>query len=156
MIGFPGEQGCRIMDMGELRRQHEEISLTARQLSQAVAETCQPSGVGRLRWQLARQLMTHLALEDRLLYPTLSRSADAQTRDLAAALHRDTGALAKRFGAYMTRWSDDRIAREWSAYCADTRLILKALTERIEREDRMLYRPTHSPSTRELPLARPA
>ena len=55
------------MDLDELRRQHAAIGLTARALEQAVSETYQPDGVARLRWQLARQLMTHVAFEDRIL-----------------------------------------------------------------------------------------
>lgn len=125
------------MDVGELRHQHEEITLTARALARAVSEERQPEGVARLRWQLARQLMTHLALEDRLLYPALKRSADLRTRDQAAALEQEIGALGTIFNSYMASWTDDRIAREWPAFCAETREILRALTDRVGREDRL-------------------
>ena len=54
-------------------------------------------------------------------------------------LQSETGALADIFTRYMSAWSDDRIAREWSAFCAETRDILKALVARVERENRILY-----------------
>ncbi|WP_062731737.1 hemerythrin domain-containing protein [Sphingobium abikonense] len=125
------------MDLDELRRQHAEIGLTARALERAVAEEYQPEGVARLRWQLARQLLTHVALEDRIFYPTLKRSPEASTRDHATALERELGALGERFRAYMTDWSDTRIGREWQAFCVETRLILDMLMERVGREDRL-------------------
>ena len=60
-----------MMDMMALRGQHEQISLTARQLAQATSDTATPQSVAALRWSLARQLIAHLALEDRILYPAM-------------------------------------------------------------------------------------
>ncbi|WP_232313794.1 MULTISPECIES: hemerythrin domain-containing protein [unclassified Sphingobium] len=128
-----------MMNLHELRRQHEEISLSARQLAQAITDDRQPQGVARLRWQLARQLIAHLALEDRILYPALQRAADPLTRERATLLQKETGALADRFSVYMAAWSDDRISSQWSDFCAETRLILTALSDRIDRENRALY-----------------
>ena len=127
------------MDLTELRRQHEEISLTAKQLMQATANPAHPGQVGAIRWQLARQLIAHLALEDRILYPALQRSPHADVRDTAARLQNETGALADAFSTYMAAWSDDRVARDWGGFCAETRRILTALTDRIDRENRRLY-----------------
>lgn len=127
------------MDVSELRRQHRELGDTARKLAQAISMPDRPDGVSAVRWQLARQLMTHLALEDRILYPTMQRSDDSGIRDTADRLHRETGALAATFSTYMTEWSDARISREWRGFCIETGTILRALGERIEREDRTLY-----------------
>lgn len=128
-----------MMDMVALRAQHEQISLTARQLAQATSNSSIPQSVAALRWSLARQLIAHLALEDRILYPAMQQSQDLTARKTAAQLQSETGALADRFTRYMADWSDDRIAREWPAFCAETRLILAALAERVDRENRTLY-----------------
>ncbi|WP_183956121.1 hemerythrin domain-containing protein [Sphingobium fontiphilum] len=127
------------MDIAELRRQHDEISLIAAQLGEAVSDESAPRQVARLRWQLARLLMTHLALEDRLLYPATVHSSDDDTRKTAAALQQEMGDLAARFSSYMTAWSDDRILREWSAFCTQTRAMLTALADRVDSENRILY-----------------
>ncbi|GBH29507.1 hemerythrin domain-containing protein [Sphingobium xenophagum] len=127
------------MDMTELRRQHDEISHTAHRLALATADHANPRSVGAIRWQLARQLMGHLALEDRILYPALQRADDAHTRTTAAALQAETGALAESFSSYMTAWSDDRVAREWADFCIATQAVIRALTERVDRENRTLY-----------------
>lgn len=127
------------MDMTELRRQHDEISQTAHRLALATADRVNPRSVGTIRWQLARQLMAHLALEDRILYPALQRADDSRTRTTAAALQTETGALAESFSRYMTAWSDDRVAREWADFCVETNAIIRALSERVDRENRSLY-----------------
>ena len=143
-----------MMDMVALRAQHEQISLTARQLAQATSNSSIPQSVAALRWPLARQLIAHLALEDRILYPAMQQSPDLTARKTAAQLQSETGALADRFTRYMADWSDDRIAREWPAFCAETRLILAALAERVDRENRTLYpladqqRRSHAPIAR--------
>lgn len=127
------------MDLTELRRQHDEISVTANQLAQATANPAHPGQVGAIRWQLARQLMAHLALEDRILYPALQKLPHGDVRETAARLQKETGALADAFCTYMAAWSDDRVARDWSGFCAETRRILTALNDRIDRESRRLY-----------------
>lgn len=127
------------MDMTELRRQHDEISHIAHRLAHATADRTTPRSVGAIRWQLARQLMAHLALEDRILYPALQRAGDDRTRTAAATLQAETGALAESFSRYMTAWSDDRVAREWADFCVETQAIIRALSERVDRENRSLY-----------------
>ncbi|MDR7156028.1 iron-sulfur cluster repair protein YtfE (RIC family) [Sphingobium xenophagum] len=128
-----------MMDMAGLREQHKQISLTARQLAQATSDTTAPQSVAALRWSLARQLIAHLALEDRILYPKMQRSANPLARKTALQLQGETGALAEGFTRYMAAWSDDRIAREWPAFCAETQAILATLTQRVDRENRTLY-----------------
>lgn len=127
------------MDIDELRLQHEDIALTAGKLAMAVTNADVPQGVGALRWQLARKLMAHLALEDRILYPSMLRLPDEQARAACARLHAETGTLAEQFTRYMALWSDDRIAREWRPFYDETRRILAALSDRIDREERTLY-----------------
>ncbi|NWK95485.1 cation-binding protein [Sphingobium lactosutens] len=144
------------MDISALRRQHDEIGLTARLLRQAISDDRLPRSVAALRWQLARQLMAHLALEDGILYPALERSLSGETRERAIALRKDTGALADRFAIYLATWSDDRIAAEWPAFCKETRIILDTLNSRIERENRLLYPLAAAAMDRNRPAARRA
>lgn len=127
------------MDVTELKRQHDEIALVAAQLGEAVGDENAPRQVARLRWQLARLLMTHLALEDRLLYPAALHSSHDDARKTAMTLQQEMGDLAAQFSSYMTTWSDDRILREWPDFCAQTRAVLAALSARVDRENSLLY-----------------
>jgi hemerythrin-like domain-containing protein len=88
---------------------------------------------------MARQLIGHLALEDKIFYPAVQRLADKHIRDTALRLEEEMGPLANAFSDYMARWTDERIAREWLSFCRETREILKALARRIDKEERLLY-----------------
>lgn len=127
------------MHVEELRRQHQGLGAILLQLSQAVADDRIAQSVGTLRWQLARQLMAHLALEDRIFYPALKRLADEEIRATALRLQAEVGTLSGDFSAYMARWSDDRVVREWPNFCSETRQIISAITTRVHREEQALY-----------------
>jgi len=142
------------MDVSELRRQHRELTVIAHRLLQAVENSDVQQSVGAIRWQLARQLMSHLALEDRIFYPAMHRLADERARTTAMKLQAELGALAQDFSAYMHRWSDDRIAREWAAFCADTRDIIGKLQTRMDQEERQLYPLAETVGQDNMPLSK--
>lgn len=126
------------MDVSELRRQHDEIGRVARELA-AIANPRQHQPIAALRWELARLLMSHLAIEDRLFYPAMQRLPDAEARATATAFQAEMGGLSDAFGSYMRGWTDDRVAAEWPAFCAETQSLLNILAQRIGREDSQLY-----------------
>lgn len=134
------------MNIDELRGQHERIMRLAADLHRAVAQSDEIRPVAALRWQLARELIAHLALEDRLLYPSMIRSADAEVAKAAATLKAEMGSFAQEFTAYMARWNDLRVVREWAAFQTETRAILDTLAKRIQREDQALYPLAETPS----------
>jgi hemerythrin-like domain-containing protein len=127
------------MDVADLKRQHDEIARVARELAVAVANLGQHQPTAALRWELARLLMTHLAMEDQLFYPAMQRLPDAEARATATAFQAEMGGLSDIFNSYMTRWTDDRVVAEWPDFCADTKTLLDALSQRIERENSQLY-----------------
>ena len=127
------------MGIDELRRQHQELTRLARQLLEAVEDCATQQGIGTVRWQLARQLMAHLALEDRIFYPAMQRLPDERARMTARRLEGEMGMLAQNFSAYMQRWDDDHIARHWAEFCHETRELLGLLKKRIEQEEQLLY-----------------
>lgn len=127
------------MDIDELREQHQGLAVIASQLKRAVSDESTTRSVGALRWQFARQLMAHLALEDHIFYPEMHRATDEAARALALRIQGEVGGLAADFAAYMTRWNDDRVAREWRNFCYDTREILNALGIRVRKEEELLY-----------------
>lgn len=127
------------MNVNELRKQHQQLTVIAGQLLQAVGDEATPKSVGALRWQLARTLMSHLALEDRIFYPAMLRLSDERARAAAMQLQAELGMLAHSFSAYMHRWNDDQIVRNWAEFCIETRAILGALKSRMEQEEKQLY-----------------
>ncbi|WP_022681446.1 hemerythrin domain-containing protein [Sphingobium bisphenolivorans] len=126
------------MNLDELRQQHDTIEALARRFQQAVADEGSPQRLGTLRWQFARELMAHLAVEDRLFYPNIQRQSHEALRTMAARLQIEMAPLADRFSAYLAHWSDERIAENWPAFCRETRNMLSAILARVEKEERLL------------------
>ncbi|KEQ51559.1 hemerythrin domain-containing protein [Sphingobium chlorophenolicum] len=126
------------MDLDELQRQHDELEALAARFGQAIADDGNPQRLGTLRWQFARLLMAHLALEDRILYPNIQRQDHDLLRETARRLEIEMAPIARTFSAYMSRWSDDRIEREWADFCYESRQILDAVLKRIKKEEGLL------------------
>ena len=126
------------MDLAQLQAQHVAVEKLANQFLSLIADDRLARPLGTLRWQLARELMAHLALEDRIFYPSMQRQAHAQLRDTAARLQVEMGPLAASFSRYMSRWSDDRIAREWCDFCRESRQMIDAVLNRMRKEENLL------------------
>jgi hypothetical protein len=126
------------MDIDAIRLQHDSISEHAAALMAAVSNpTYVP--VAAIRWKLARELIAHLVVEDRWLYPALITTMDRKTADIAERFKDEMGGLAGAFTSYMSKWNDQRIVAEWPAYCAETKTLLASLANRILRENGELY-----------------
>lgn len=91
-----------------------------------------------LRQQLVSTLLAHLKLEDWALYPRLIESGEADIAAAGQMFKDEMGGLAPAFLAYSNKWTAGSIGADWPGYCADTRAILAALTNRLTRENREL------------------
>ena len=127
------------MNMAILQGQHDEISLLARDLRAAVSDASANQPVAPIRWRLARLLIAHLAVEDRYLYPAMIASDDSQAQNIATRFKSEMGALAAVFTAYMSTWTEPRIAADRDGFAAETHAVLDALERRVEKENTILY-----------------
>lgn len=126
------------MNLDQLQGQHEAVEALATQFLSLIADDRLARPVGTLRWQLARELMAHLAVEDQIFYPSMQRQPHALLRDTAARLQVEMAPLAASFSGYMSRWSDDRIAREWRDFCRESRQMIDAILNRMHKEEKLL------------------
>lgn len=126
------------MDLQHLQSQHDALEVLADEFLRLVADDSAPGPLGTLRWQFARQLMAHLALEDHIFYPAMQRQAHIPLQDTAARLQTEMAPLALSFSHYMSRWNDARITREWPDFCRESRQMVDAIVNRIRKEERLL------------------
>jgi len=126
------------MDIVLLRQQHDAIEAISSELA-AIVMADAPRPVGAVRWRLARELIGHLAVEDRWFYPHLIGNGPANAAQMARAFKAEMGELAAEFTQYIADWSDQRIAKDWGAFGRETGSILDALHNRIRRENELLY-----------------
>ena len=128
-------------DLFKLCQEHAELMEIAGKLS-TIIELARPPAMSELftlRRELSFTLIAHLKGEDWVLYPQLFASTDAYVAKTAQEFSYEMGGLAEAYVDYVDKWNAHSIEEDWAGYCADTRGVLEALTQRITRENRELY-----------------
>ena len=128
-------------DVAKLREDHAELVKLVRRLASFIESPTPPAALELfdLRRQLTSTLIAHLKAEDWVLYPRLLASPDPRIAATARAFNEEMGGLAAAFSSYCEQWSASAIGDDWPGYCAASRAIIDALTNRIVRENRELY-----------------
>lgn len=89
---------------------------------------------------LSRLVIQHLAIEDRILYPSLEKGEDAHIARMSRTYREDMKGIAGSFIGFSRRWSDARVLkREAADFRAEANVVLKRLHERMLRENREFY-----------------
>ena len=131
------------MQVANYQRQHRELLLVVSELEPWLDEARLREGAGpirRLLATLAGKLTIHLKAEDAVLYPTLASSSRPEVRQTAERFAREMGGLADVFQAYIGRWPRaEHIEAEPARFIEETHAVLRALGERINREENELY-----------------
>lgn len=125
----------------QLCRDHRELAELASDLLRRTtsAELADPGGLGSCRWQLARTLTRHLAMEDAHVYARLDRDPRPGVAAISRRYRQELGALRDQFQAHMIEWSGDALARDWGGYCKAVRILIASLETRVQCEDNELY-----------------
>jgi len=127
--------------MDLLRMEHLRILAIADGLA-AIARRSAPGNrleLFRLRGDLRRTLLVHLAREDWVVYPRLLASTRPQVHALAKRLAVQAAAFSAAFQAYGRKWTTASIEADWPGFRRETLDILAQLRQRIRVEDHELY-----------------
>lgn len=82
----------------------------------------------------------HLAAEDRMLYPTLAKSAQPNAAEVGKRFQNEMSSIAAVYMEFTGRWNlGAKVAADPQGFKDDANNIFKALFQRIQREDRELY-----------------
>ncbi|HJP68759.1 MAG TPA: hemerythrin domain-containing protein [Sphingomicrobium sp.] len=127
-------------ELSKLRDDHFKLARMFMQLGRIIESSTPPSNIElfEVRRELVSTLIAHLKLEDWALYPRLIECGEDDIASAGLAFKDEMGGLAPAFLAYCDKWSATSIEADWAGYCADTRAILDALSNRLTREDREL------------------
>ena len=123
-----------------LKDEHVALARVADELGRLIAGDApsDPAALAACRWKLARLVTQHLANEDRQIY---SRLYDPTSR-LGSSVKRladELGGLYASFQQHITRWTGEAVRADWHGYRGETRALIRALHDRIDREERELY-----------------
>lgn len=98
-----------------------------------------PAALAACRWNLARLVTTHLALEDKHVYLPLEAQRGTPASAVARRLRRELGDLYAAFQRHISEWPGEALVRDWAGYRRAADALLVALKGRIEREEADLY-----------------
>ncbi len=85
-------------------------------------------------------LALHLAMEDKGLYPRLLAQSDQAVVETARRFFDEVGGFKRTFEDYRRRWMrPEAFESSWGEFAAESRMVLRALRDRIQREDRDIH-----------------
>lgn len=89
---------------------------------------------------LAQVVTQHLAIEDRILYPTLEKSGDARVADMSRRYQDDMQGIASAFIKFAHQWGNaTQLARDPEGFRTQANTVLKDIYQRMLRENREFY-----------------
>lgn len=122
------------------RDQHTELARLMADLRAASEASASSTETQPLLEAFAGKLRTHLAHEDRVLYPRLIAHEHEQVRLTARIYQAEMGRLGEAFEAFLGRWgAEDRREEDRAGFRRELAELLARLDLRIRREDRGLY-----------------
>ncbi|KAF1686693.1 hemerythrin [Pseudoxanthomonas broegbernensis] len=96
--------------------------------------------IGELIVSTASHIKFHLAAEDQVLYPALARSGDPDLARMSERYKAEMQGLAEAFAGFVKQWRvPARLAADPEGFRHGANTVLKALFERLQRENAELY-----------------
>ncbi|NYT86226.1 hemerythrin domain-containing protein [Pollutimonas harenae] len=130
------------MEIDRFKKQHVEILqgiATLRKLAHAGIEV-NAREIARQVQALGSVITLHLAIEDRILYPSLQKGTDTGLAEMGKVYQEDMKGIASSFIAFARKWSVAKVVAEQAeAFRAEANTVLKVLHARMQRENTEFY-----------------
>ncbi|MGB6242128.1 MAG: hemerythrin domain-containing protein [Castellaniella sp.] len=89
---------------------------------------------------LSQVVTQHLAIEDRILYPSLERSGDERMAAMSRMYQNDMQGIASAFINFARRWSNATLLmKDPEGFRAEANTVLKSVHTRMVRENHEFY-----------------
>ncbi|GAA0782439.1 hemerythrin domain-containing protein [Castellaniella ginsengisoli] len=130
------------MNIDRFKHQHVEIlsgiSLLRRLSHQGVSDHA--VDIAHELKTLAQVVIQHLAIEDRILYPSLEQSGNERMARMSADYQNDMKGIANAFINFARRWANaTMLTRNPEGFRAEANTVLKNVHDRMLRENREFY-----------------
>jgi len=130
------------MNIDKFKHQHTDILGAIADLRQLVQE-----GIVDHAYDIAQRIIAmssiirlHLAVEDRVLYPALAASGNQLMAGMGLRYRAEMEGIASSYLGFATKWNTSRLlAAEPETFRIEANQVLKALYDRMKREDREFY-----------------
>lgn len=132
------------MDLGTLERQHSEIEEALLTINQTISNNNIDKDATKIAKEisiLSGKLRVHLTTEDSSMYPYLLETGNEQVKTLAKEFADEMGHISEAFMAYKDRFNTrTKIINNQEDFFKETKQIFKVLQERMDKEDKHLYK----------------
>jgi iron-sulfur cluster repair protein YtfE (RIC family) len=130
------------MNIDKFKLQHIDILSAITDLRKLVQ-----SGIANHAADIAQRIVAmsgiiklHLAVEDRVLYPALEASGNSQLAGMGQKYRQEMDGIAGSYLNFAAKWNTPRqLAEEPEVFRDEANQVLKALYDRMKREDREFY-----------------
>lgn len=130
------------MNIDKFKHQHLDILSAIGELRELVQ-----SGISEHAADIAQRIVAmsgivklHLAVEDRLLYPALEASGNKALAGMSQRYRSEMEGIAGSYLHFAAKWNTAlHLSTEPDAFRQEANHVLKALYERMKREDREFY-----------------
>jgi hemerythrin superfamily protein len=126
-----------------IQRQHAEILKLAQDMLKydSIPQVSENAfNISLLLGNLSGKLTFHLSGEDKCIYPYLMNKQDKTTQETTRQFASEMGGLAQAFNDYITKYlSGIKIKDNPAGFIQESREIMKAVIERIDKEEKFLY-----------------
>jgi iron-sulfur cluster repair protein YtfE (RIC family) len=126
------------------RKQHAELVELVQTIAKNLDESALANGAAgdasELLTKLTGKLLVHLAAEDYALYPKMIKSSDSEAASTAKQYQDEMGGLKEAFQSYYAKWNGaEKIRADPATFITETQGVFKALGERVQKENTILY-----------------
>lgn len=132
------------MNLSNLIRQHVDIRDEIKYINEVVDKSSielNTMDIASRINKLAGKLQVHLMSEDKFLYPSLINGKDLELRDMATLYMDEMGEISEVFKEYKNKFNTkNKIEANKEGFFQETKIILKEIEERIDKEENGLYK----------------
>jgi hemerythrin-like domain-containing protein len=125
-----------------LRKQHADLATVIGQIDATLNPARLAQGANdaqRLLAGLLGKLSMHFAMEDNVLYPSLTKHTDATVRDTGKRFFAEMAGVKPMLEALGKKWTATEITKKPADFCAETKKVFALLSDRLKRENTELY-----------------
>lgn len=132
------------MNLSNLIRQHVDIRDEIKYINEVVDKSSielNTMDIASRINKLAGKLQVHLMSEDKFLYPSLINGKDLELREMATLYMDEMGKISEVFKEYKNKFNTkNKIEANKEGFFQETKIILKEIEQRIDKEENGLYK----------------
>lgn len=125
--------------LDRLRKDHRRIALLADWLEAMMYDaTTPPTGLDEMRHGLAREVLQHIAAEERMIFRPLRQAAPVWLESECPP-HQGGDVFARFIEDHIAHWDSRRVAVDWRGYRIAARAMIAELRTRMLHEEARIY-----------------